>query len=112
MGAVTDPSREPSLDQITTIGIDLAKIVVQIHGVGENGEVVLRRKPRRGQVLSFFAGLPRCLIGMEACAGAHCWARDLIALGHEVRIVPAAYVKPYVNEEGPMPPMPRPSAKR
>lgn len=76
------------MDEITTIGIDLAKSVFQIHGVRENGTVALRRKLRRGQVLAFFEACPPCLVGLEACAGAHYWARELIALGHEVRIMP------------------------
>lgn len=85
------------MDELTTIGIDLAKSVFQIHGVREDGTVALRRKLRRGQVLTFFAACPPCLVGLEACAGAHYWARELIALGHDVRIMPAAHVKPYVK---------------
>lgn len=85
------------MDEITTIGIDLAKSVFQIHGVREDGMVALRRKLRRNQVLTFFEALPSCLVGLEACAGAHYWARELIALGHDVRIMPAAYVKAYVK---------------
>lgn len=85
------------MDQPITIGVDLAKNVFQIHGVGSDGAAVLRRKLRRGQVLTFFSGLSPCLVGMEACAGAHYWARELAALGHEVRIMPPAYVKPYVK---------------
>lgn len=76
------------MDRITTIGIDPAKSVFQIHGVREDGTVALRRKLRRGQVPSFFAACPPCLIGLEGCAGAHYWARALIALGHDVRIMP------------------------
>ena len=85
------------MEQPTIIGVDLAKNVFQAHGVGTDGAVVLRRKLRRSQVLTFFADLDPCLIGMEACAGAHHWARELTALGHEVRLMPAAYVKPYVK---------------
>lgn len=85
------------MDEITTIGIDLAKNVFQFHGVGADGKVVLRRQLRRNQVLEFCANLPTCLIGMEACAGAHFWARELIALGHDVRLMPPSYVKPYVK---------------
>src|SRR6056297_2727860 len=81
----------------TTIGIDLAKIVFQVHGVNQTGEAILKRKLRRNQVLDFFAGLEPCLVGLEACAGAHYWARELSALGHEVRIMPPSYVKPYVK---------------
>jgi transposase len=83
--------------QIATIGVDLAKHVFQIHGVGPNGCVVLRKKLRRAQVMSFFAGLPPCLVGMEACATAHHWARELRTLGHEVRLMPAHYVKAYIK---------------
>jgi transposase len=85
------------MDQPTIIGIDLAKTVFQVHGVSANGTAVLRRQLRRGQVLAFFSRLDPCLIGMEACAGAHHWARELSALGHDVRLMPAAYVKPYVK---------------
>lgn len=83
--------------KITTIGIDLAKNVFAVHGIDECGQVVLRRVLRRAQVLPFFAKLERCTIGMEACGGAHDWARRLIALGHDVRLMPAAYVKAYVK---------------
>jgi transposase len=79
--------------QIATIGIDLAKHVFQLHGVGSDGQVVLRQKLRRAQMTTFFAKLPPCLVGMEACATAHHWARELRALGHEVRLMPAHYVK-------------------
>ncbi len=85
--------------QVSTIGLDLAKSVFQVHGVDAAGEVVVRRKLRRGQVLPFFAGLGRCLVGMEACAGAHHWARELAALGHEVRLMPPTYVTPYVRRQ-------------
>jgi transposase len=85
------------MDQPTTIGIDLAKTVFQVHGVGADGTIVLRRQLRRGQVLALFARFEPCLIGMEACSGADHWARELTALGHEVRLMPAAYVKPYVK---------------
>jgi transposase len=85
--------------QVSTIGLDLAKSVFQVHGVEEAGEVVIRRKLRRAQVLPFFAGIERCLIGMEACAGAHHWARELAALGHRVRLMPPAYVRPYVRRQ-------------
>ena len=85
--------------QVSTIGLDLAKNVFQIHGVDASGEVVVRRKLRRGQLVPFFAGLGPCLVGMEACCGAHHWARELIALGHEVRLMPPDYVKPYVRRQ-------------
>lgn len=85
------------MQQPITIGIDLAKNVFQLHGVDAGGVAILKRKLRRGQVLDFFARLEPCLIGMEACAGAHFWARELQARGHEVRIMPPSYVKPYVK---------------
>jgi transposase len=85
--------------QISTIGLDLAKRVFQVHAVDEAGVVMMRRKLRRAQVLPFFAGLERCLVGLEACGGAHYWARELMALGHDVRLLPPAYVKPYVRRQ-------------
>lgn len=85
------------MSKTTTIGLDLAKAVFQVHGIDDAGNVVVRRRLRRGQVLAFFAGLPRCLVGMEACATAHHWARELIALGHEARLMPPQYVKAYVR---------------
>lgn len=83
--------------QITTIGLDLAKSVFQVHGVDASGKVVVAKSLRRGQLLAFFAKLPPCLVGMEACSTAHHWARELIKLGHTVRLMPPAYVKPYVR---------------
>jgi transposase len=83
--------------QITTIGLDLAKSVFQVHGVDTTGQVVVRKLLRRSQMLPFFAKLPPCLVGMEACGTSHYWARELIKLGHEVRLMPPAYVKPYVK---------------
>jgi len=85
------------MEQPTTIGIDLAKTVFQVHAVNKAGTVVMKRKLRRNQVLDFFQRLRPCRIGLEACAGAHFWARELSALGHEVRIMPPSYVKPYVK---------------
>ncbi len=75
--------------QITTIGLDIAKNVFQVHGIDAAEKVVVRKQLRRGQVMKFFAALPPCLIGMEACATAHYWARELTRLGHEVRLMPA-----------------------
>jgi transposase len=83
--------------QISTVGIDLAKRVFQIHGVDQAGNVVLRKQLRRAQVLGFFAKLSPCLVGMEACGTSHYWARELATLGHEVRLMPPQYVKPYVK---------------
>jgi transposase len=82
---------------VTTIGFDLAKSVFQVHGVDASGEVVMRRQLLRRQVLPFFRKQPPCLVGMEACATAHHWAREIAALGHEVRLMPPRYVKPYVK---------------
>jgi len=85
--------------QVSTIGLDLAKNVFQAHGVSAEGKVVLTKQLRRGQVLSAFAKLPPCLVGMEACAGAHYWARELRKLGHDVRLMPARDVKAYVKRD-------------
>jgi transposase len=75
------------MDEIKTIGLDLAKHVFQVHGVDASLVTVLRKRLRRNQVLAFFASLPRCLVGLEACVTAHYWARELQALGHEVRLM-------------------------
>ena len=85
------------MTKITTVGLDLAKSVFQVHGADQDGRPVVRKKLRRAQVLGFFAELPPCLIGLEACASAHYWARELQALGHEVRLIPPQYVKPFVK---------------
>src|ERR671916_1276954 len=87
------------MGQAVTIGLDIAKSVFQVHGVDESGAVVVRRQVRRAQLLPFFAKLPPCLIGIEACATAHHWARELIQLGHQVRLMPPSYVKPYVKRQ-------------
>jgi transposase len=83
--------------QITTIGLDIAKNVFQVHGIDATEKVVVRKQLRRGQVLAFFKALAPCLIGMEACATAHYWARELTKLGHQVRLMPAKDVKAYVK---------------
>ena len=83
--------------EISTIGLDLAKNVFQVHGISATGEVVIRKALRRSQMLPFFEKLPPCLVGAEACGTSHHWARELTRLGHEVRLMPAAYVKPYVK---------------
>jgi len=88
---------EPSAMEITTVGLDLAKRVFQVHAVDASGKVVVRKALRRAQVLPFFTKVPPCLVGIEACGTSHHWARELIALGHEVRLMPPAYVKPYVK---------------
>jgi transposase len=82
-----------------TIGLDLAKSVFQVHGVDASGEVVIRRRLTRAKVLDFFGKLPQCLVGMEACASSHYWGRELRGLGHEVRLMPPSYVKPYVKRQ-------------
>ena len=87
------------MQTITTIGLDIAKSVFQVHGVDAAGRVVIRRQLKRRYVLAFFQKLPRCLIGIEACASSHHWSRELQALGHRVRLMPAAYVKPYVKRQ-------------
>src|SRR6202795_4985382 len=83
--------------QITTIGLDIAKNVFQVHGIDAQEKVVVKKQLRRSQVIAFFAALPPCLVGMEACATAHYWARELRKLGHEVRLMPAKDVKAYVR---------------
>lgn len=83
--------------KITRIGLDLAKDVYQVHGVDRDGGTVVRRRLRRGEVLKFFAGVEPCLVGMEACGGAHHWGREIGKLGHQVRLVGAQFVKPYVK---------------
>ncbi len=85
------------MTEVTTIGLDLAKSVFQVHGVDTSGKPVIRRQLRRRQVLAFFKKLPSCLVGLEACGSSHYWARQISALGHEVRMMPARYVKPYVK---------------
>src|SRR5918912_2479228 len=89
--------RETSGMHVTTIGLDIAKNLFQVHGADAQGRPVLKRKLARGKVLEFFANLPPCLVGLEACGAAHHWARELRRLGHEVRLMPPAYVKPYVK---------------
>ena len=85
------------MQTITTIGVDVAKSVFQVHGVDADGNVVIRRQLKRRYVLAFFQKLPPCLIGIEACASSHHWSRELQALGHTVRLMPPTYVKPYVK---------------
>ena len=87
------------MSEITTVGLDLAKNVFQLHGADASGRAVLRRKLRRGQVLEMLAGLPRCTVAMEACGGAHFWGREISELGHKVRLIPPAYVKPFVRRQ-------------
>src|SRR6267154_6010086 len=87
------------MQTITTIGFDIAKSVFQVHGVAAGGQVVIRRQLKRRYVLAFFQKLSPCLVGIEACASAHHWSRELQALGHTVRLIPPAYVKPYVKRQ-------------
>ena len=85
------------MGEVSTIGVDIAKSVFQVHGVDADGAVVIRRRVGRAKVLEFFAELPPCLVGMEACATAHQWARELKKLGHDTRLMPPTYVKAYVK---------------
>src|SRR5688572_8612762 len=87
------------MQTITTIGLDIAKSVFQVHAVDADGQVVVRRQLKRRYVLAFFQKLPPCLVGIEACASAHHWSRELQSLGHTVRLMPPAYVKPYVKRQ-------------
>ena len=86
-----------NLSTVTRVGLDLAKRVFQVHAVDARGEIVVARKLTRSQLIPFFAELPPCVVGMEACSSAHHWGRALIELGHEVRLIPPAHVKPYVR---------------
>ena len=87
------------MDQVVTFGLDIAKSVFQAHGVNAAGEVIVRQRLTRSRLLAFFDKRPPCLIGIEACGSAHYWARELIRLGHEVRLIPPSYVKPYVKRQ-------------
>ena len=87
------------MQAITTIGLDIAKSVFQVHGIDAEGQVVVRRQLKRRYVLAFFQKIPSCLVGIEACGSSHHWSRELQALGHKVRLMPPAYVKPYVKRQ-------------
>ena len=87
------------MKELATIGVDIAKNIFQLHGIDAEGNVILRRKVKRHDLLTFFTNLHSCLIGMEACSGAHHWRRELTELGHRVKLMPAVYVKPYVKRQ-------------
>jgi transposase len=88
-----------TFNSVRTIGLDIAKSVFQLHGIDAGGQVVIRQQVKRRRVLAFFQKLPACVVGIEACASAHYWGRELTALGHDVRLMPPAYVKPYVKRQ-------------
>jgi transposase len=98
--------------QVTTVGLNLAKHVFRVHGIDRDRQVLIRRQVRRSEVISFVRRLPPCLIGMEACSTAHFWARELAALGHEVRLMPAPHVSPMSNAAKVMHSMLKASVKR
>ena len=100
------------MQAVTTIGLDIAKSVFQVHGVDAEGKVLIRRKLKRRYVLAFFQKLPPCLVVIEACATSHHWSRELKARGHNVRLMPPAYVKPYASDRRTMLLMLRPSVKQ
>src|SRR5881396_1299117 len=87
------------MQAITTIGLDIAKSVFQVHGIDAEGNALIRRQLKRRYVLTFFQKLPPCLVGIEACASSHHWSRELQALGHRVRLMPPAYVRPYLKRQ-------------
>src|SRR5688572_19716339 len=98
-GGIEHHLREASMGEASTIGVDLAKSVFQIHGADASGAILFRKKLRRHQVLTFFAAQPPCTVAMEACGSAHYWAREIGRLGHHVRLIPPAYVKPFVRRQ-------------
>jgi transposase len=91
--------QEASVEEVSTIGLDIAKSVFQAHGADAAGRELFSKRITRAKLLAFFAGQPRCLVAMEACGGAHHWARELAQMGHHVRLIPPAYVKPFVKRQ-------------
>jgi len=89
--------KKNSIKQVSVLGVDLAKSVFQLHGVDNEEEIVIRKQLKRAQMLPYFARLPKCLIGMESCGGAHYWCRELTKLGHTVKMMAPAFVKPYLK---------------
>jgi transposase len=87
------------MNQVVSIGVDIAKSVFQLHGLDAQGAVVLRKRLTRARMRAFFEKLARCLVGMEACGSSHYWGRELSALGHDVRLIPPSYVKPYLKRQ-------------
>nr|WP_249804634.1 IS110 family transposase [Bradyrhizobium sp. 23] len=98
-GGVEHHLREASVSDVITVGLDIAKHVFHVHGADERGRAVFSKKIGRAKLLDFFAAQPRCMVALEACGGAHHWARQLAQLGHEVRLIPPAYVKPFVKRQ-------------
>ena len=100
------------MNEVSTIGVDLAKNVFQLHGAGADGSVLFRRRVRRAQFLEFFEAHERCIVAMEACPGAHHWGRQLRVMGYEVRLIAPAYVKPFVKrQKNDQPPLSGPMKK-
>tara|TARA_R110000868_G_scaffold226030_2_gene478390 strand:+ start:895 stop:1260 length:366 start_codon:yes stop_codon:yes gene_type:complete len=96
-GGVETPLEEASVSEVSTIGLDIAKQVFHAHGADARGHALFSKRISRGKLLAFFAAQPRCVVALEACGGAHHWARELAHIGHEVRLIPPAYVKPFVK---------------
>ena len=100
------------MEQAITIGLDIAKHVFHLHGADAAGHVLFRKRITRAKLLGFLAAQARCVVAMEACAGAHYWAREIAKLGHHVRLIAPVYVKPFIKRQKTTPPMQRPSVKR
>ena len=98
-GGVEHHLREASVSEVSIIGLDIAKHVFHAHGADERGRAIFRKRISRGKLLGFFASQPSCTVALEACGGAHHWARQLTQLGHQVRLIPPAYVKPFVKRQ-------------